>query len=156
MAEDRLSPIIATAVDKIMSVMGASGYFASFDSVEPKSAPAAAGMHGATWIENLAPIPQRSGLPVTSCRVEMMCRIYRGMLTEPQSTIDTELAAAASYLLAQFTGDFGIAGAWIDLLGAHGDPLAAQAGYVDLDETIFRIMDITVPFIADDVFDQGE
>lgn len=156
MAEDRLGPIIETAVDRLLSTAKASGYFdAGADTVEPKSAPGP-GLYWATWIEDIKPIPERSGLPVTSARIPMICRIYRNMITEPQSTIDTELARASSYMLAQLTGDFGIDGAYIDLLGSYGDPLGTDFGYVELDKSMFRITDTIVPFIADDVFDQGE
>ena len=156
MATDRLGIIIETAVDRLVSVAKASGVFsAGVDSVEPKSA-APAGLYLATWITDIRPIAEHSGLAVTSARVSMICRIYRNMITEPQSTIDTEIARAASYLLAELTGDFGIDGAYIDLLGAHGDPLESLFGYVELDRSMFRIADITVPFIASDVFDQED
>ncbi len=154
MATDLLGPIIETAVDRLVSAAKASGYFdAGADSAEPKSAPPA-GLYFATWVENIDPRPERSGLAVTSCRVEMIARCYLGMLTDPQSTIDVRLGKAAAYMLAELTGDFGIDGAYIDLLGAHGDALGAQYGYVELDRSMFRIVDITVPFIADDVFNQ--
>ncbi len=154
MATDLLGPIIETAVDRLVSVAAASGHFdAGADSVEPKSAPPP-GLYFATWIESVDPIQLRSGLDVTSCRVEMIARCYLGMLTDPQGTIDTRLGKATSYLLAELTGDFGIDGAYIDLLGAYGDPLGAAFGYVALDKSLFRIADITVPFIADNVFNQ--
>lgn len=154
MATDRLGPIIETAVNTLVSSALRSGYFdAGVESVEPKSAPGN-GLYFATWIEQIQPIALRSGLNVTSAKVEMMCRIYRPMLSDPQGRIDTELAQASSYMLAQLTGDFGIDGAYIDLLGAYGDPLGTQFGYVEMDRSMFRIADTVVPFIADNVFDQ--
>lgn len=154
MAEDRLAPIIETAVNKLVSTALQSGLFsAGVDSFEPKSAPPN-GLYFATWIEDIQPIPLRSGLNVTSARVEMMCRVYRSMLADPQGRIDIELGQGSSYMLNQLTGDFGIDAAYIDLLGAYGDPLGTQFGYIQLDQSMFRIADTTVPFIADDVFDQ--
>ena len=156
MATDRLGPIIETAVDKLTSAASASGYFDLVLSHEPKSAPRD-GLTFATWITDIRPIAEQSGLAVTSARVEMMCRVYRNMTGEPQDRIDTELAKASSYMLAELTGDLGIDGAYLDLLGAHGDPLQTLFGYItDLDKTAFRIAETFAPFICPDVFDQAD
>lgn len=154
-ATDRLGPIIAEAVNKLLTLASASGYFDRCQASEPKSNPGA-GLTFATWIDDIRPIALRSGLAVTSARVPMTCRIYLSVLTEPADNIDTQLATTSSYLLSELTGDFGLTGAYIDLLGAHGDPLGTDLGYVELDESVFRIADTNVPFIADDVFDQAE
>lgn len=153
---DRLGPIIETAVNQLVTVAAESGWFpGGVTSFEPKSAPSVAELSFATWIESINPIPPRSGLAVTTARVEMICRVYKGMLTDPQDRIDTDLAQASSFMLNALTGDFEVSGAYLDLLGAYGEPLGTQFGYVDLDRTMFRIADTTAPFIADDVFDQG-
>lgn len=155
MADDRLGPILAEAFDKLVSTAQRSGYFVSSISYEPKSAPTG-GLTFACWLGSIQPVPPRSGLPATSARAEILCRIYSNMLAEPQDKIDIDLSRAASHLLAELTGDLGIDGAYIDLLGAYGDPLGAETGYVSLDQTMFRIADIPVPFIADDVYNQAE
>lgn len=155
MATDRLGPILEEAFDKLVSVAAASGYFARTMSYEPKSAPTD-GLTFACWLGQIQPIAPRSGLAVTSARAEIVCRIYSNMLAEPQDQIDIDLAKAGSYMLSELSGDFGIAGAYIDLLGAHGDPLQLGTGYVDLDKVMFRVADFPTPFIADDVYDQAE
>lgn len=155
MADDKLGPILTEVFDKLVSTAKRSGYFTNALSHEPKSAPTD-GLTFACWLGQIQPIPEQSGLDVTSARAEVLCRIYSNMLAEPQDKIDPDLALAGSYMLAELTGDFGIDGAYIDLLGAHGDPLQLQTGYVDLDRTMFRIADITTPFIADDVYDQED
>lgn len=153
MATDRLGPIIETALNQLVSVAAQSGHFTATQSHEPKSAPAS-GLLFACWLAPIKPIPQRSGLPVTSARLSIMTRIYGNMLADPQDRIDIDLGRAASYMLAQLTGDFEVTGAYIDLLGAYGIDLSVEPGYVTLDKTLFRVMDMLVPFIADDVFDQ--
>lgn len=153
MADDRLGPIIATAVDRITSTAAASGYFDTVISHEPKSAPTGE-LTFSTWIGEIQPVPAMSGLDVTSCRVPMYGRIWRNMLAEPQDEIDTQIAKATSYMLAQLTGDLDIDGAYIDLQGAHGAPLGAPLGYIEADRTMFRVADILIPFICPDVFDQ--
>ena len=152
MATDRLGPIIETALNQLTSLAAQSGYFTSVQSHEPKSAPD--GLLFACWLAPITPIPLRSGLPVTSARLSIMTRMYTSMLADPQDQIDIDLGRASSYMLAQLTGDFEVTGAWIDLLGAHGVSLSADPGYVTLDKTMFRVIDMMVPFICDDVFDQ--
>jgi hypothetical protein len=153
-ATDRLAPIIRDGVNKLMSVAGVSGYFDRVQSYEPKSNPGP-GLTFATWINQILPVALESGLAVTSARLVMTCRIYLPMLTDPQDDIDTTIAVAASHMMAQLTGDFALDPAWIDLLGAHGEGLGVDLGYInDLDESSFRIGDILVPFICPDVFDQ--
>lgn len=156
MADDLLAPIIALAVDRLKSTAAASGYFDSVISHEPKSNPGP-GLTFATWITEIRPIALVSGLAATTARMPMMCRVYLPMLADPQDTIDTRVAVAGSYMLTQLTGGFVLDGtdAWIDLLGAHGDPCAMQLAYLsELDDAEFRIGDIVVPFICPDVFAQ--
>lgn len=153
MATDRLGPIIETAVDRIASTAAASGYYDVTLRHEPKSAPTGE-LTFSTWIADIRPIAEHSGLDATSARVLMMGRIWRNMLAQPQDDIDTRIGKAAAYMLAGFTGNFGIDGAYIDLLGAHGEPLQAPLGYIEADRTMFRVADIFIPFICPDVFDQ--
>lgn len=153
MATDRLGPIIETAVDRIASTASASGYYDAVLRHEPKSAPAAE-LTFSTWIGDIQPIAEQSGLDVTSCRLLMLGRVWMNMLSEPQDEIDTRLAKAASYMLAEMTGNLGIDGAYLDLLGAHGNPLGVTLAYIEADRTMFRVADITIPFICPDVFDQ--
>lgn len=153
MATDRLAPIIRTAIDRLASVAAASGYFGAVLRHEPKSAPRG-GLTFATWVGDIRPIPGQSGLDATTARLFIMCRVYSNMLAEPQDEIDTDLAVASSYLLTELTADFGVDGAYLDLLGAHGDPVQTLMGYVELDRSMFRIADTFAPFIAPDVFDQ--
>lgn len=156
MATDRLAPLIADAVDKLMALAMSSARFERCQSTEPKSTPGR-GLTFATWISQILPIAQASGLNVTSVRLQMMCRIYCAVDRDPIDKIDTDLAVGASAMLTGLTADFGlVAGAYIDLLGEHGDPLKADLGYVEFDESVYRIADVLVPVIAHDVWDQEE
>lgn len=153
MAEDRLGPVIDTAFNKLTTTAAASGYFDRVQAHEPKSS-TGTGMTFCCWLGNIRPIALQSGLAATSARTLIMCRIYLPMLTEPQDDIDVTIGKASSYMLAQLTGDFLEGTTWIDLLGAYGVLLEAQPGYVKLDSDTYRIVNIPVPFISPDVFDQ--
>lgn len=155
MATDRFGDVLEVVFNQLTTTASTSGYFNSSESVEPKSAPGA-GLTFACWLADIAPIPLRSGLPVTSARVAVMGRIYSSMTQEPQNRIDIDLGRAAGYMMTQLTGDFTVDGAWLDLMGAHGRGLAAAFGYLELGGKMFRVADITCPFIMDDVFDQED
>lgn len=155
MAENRLGPIIESAINKLVTMASASGYFDRTQAYEPKSNPGT-GLTFATWLANIKPIPLHSGLDATSARTMIMCRIYLPMLTDPQDTIDTRLGVAGAYVMTELSADFlgPDQSTSIDLLGAYGEALECGLGYVPLDNAHYRIVDIPVPFISPDVFDQ--
>jgi hypothetical protein len=95
-----------------------------------------------------------SGLASTSVRVELTARGYRNMLIEPQD--DTVLLGAMDALVAGLSGDFDLGGQLrnVDLLGAHGAPLAWTMGYVQQDNKLYRIADLTIPLIVNDLWGQ--
>ncbi len=128
-----------------------------FDRVgrhEPKNAPGS-GLTASIIGSSIGPGP--SGLATTSARVEFTVRIYSNMTQEPQDGIDVALLSATDVLLNAYSGDFqlGAAVMAVDLLGAYGEPLGAQSGYVTVDQTMFRIMDITLPMVIEDAWTQA-
>ncbi len=129
-----------------------------FDRVgrhEPKNAPGS-GLTVAIIGAAIGP-SEGSGLAATQARVEFTVRIYSNMTQEPQDGIDPELLSATDALLNAYSGDFqlGAAVMAVDLLGAYGAPLAAQSGYVTVDQTMFRVMDITLPMVIADAWTQA-
>lgn len=103
------------------------------------------------------PIPPVSGLAETSGRLTLNARIYSSMKQEPQDAIDPNIITAASTLMDAYSGDFTLGGdvLEIDLLGGYGQALSAQAGYVNQDNRLFRVMEIIIPVIVDNMFIQG-
>lgn len=122
---------------------------------EPKNAPGQ-GLTAAYWVAGIEPI-QNSGLNKTSVRVEIIGRIYTPMLQEPEDAIDVSMLNAVDVLLTAYSGDFTMGGTarQIDLLGQFGPALGARAGYVNADNRLLRIMDITIPIIVDDIWAQS-
>ncbi len=129
-----------------------------FDRVgrhEPKKAPGK-GLHAAFWVQAIGPV-RSSGLNSTTGRVELRVRLYVPMLTEPQDSIDPQIMAAVDALMTAYSGDFTLGGTVrsVDLLGAHGTPLSAVAGYLSQDQRLFRVMDIILPLIVNDLWSQA-
>lgn len=133
-----------------------SGYFDQFARHEPKH-PLGNGLLGAVWVQSVRPIALASGLAATSARVEFWLRIYQSMLMEPQDDIDPTVDAARDALMLAYSGDFQLGGLVrnVDLLGAHGDPLSAQAGYLTQGQQMMRVVTITIPCVVSDAWPQA-
>ena len=149
--EEWLDPIF----DAVVSDAQASGYFDKVNLHEPKRKPGTR-LTAAIWVQTIDPIALASGLDCTSARVVFSLRIYSNMLKEPQDMIDPQVTKATSNLMRRYHDDFDFGGAIrnVDLLGAFGVALSAQAGYLEIDNAMFRIMDIRIPCIVNDVWPQ--
>lgn len=147
--------------DAIESHALASGEFDSVDTAEPKSAPGT-GITCGIWMQAIGPAPDASGLAAVTSRVEFTITLYSAFITEPVDLIDPNLLHATIALMEDYAGDFrlsiisSVSIQSIDLLGAHGTPLQAQAGYVDIDGKMFRVMVITLPVIINDLWTETE
>lgn len=132
------------------------GIFGRVNKHEVKNMPPA-GLNLEIWCDNITPIAARSGLAATSVLLVFKNRIGIGMLTEPQDRIDPAVIAAVDVLLSAYSGDFdfGQTISNVDLLGAHGVPLGAQAGYLNRSGAMYRVMDVFVPLVVNDAFTQS-
>lgn len=134
----------------------ASGYFEAVNGHEPKSAPQN-GLTCAIWVEQIGPARGASGLNSTSARLALFVRLYTPMLTQPEDAIDPDLMTALDALMAAYSGDFTLGGLVrdVDLLGRHGDPLSARAGYLTTSGAEYRVMTITLPLVVNDLWSQA-
>lgn len=134
----------------------ATGFFKRVNTHEPKNAPDT-GLSAALFVSSVGPDPTASGLAATSAVVVYTLRLYLGMLNEPQDDIDLSVVVALDQIFTDLSSDFDLGGNArnIDLLGATGTGgLNATAGYVTVDTTMYRVMDITVPIVHNDVWTQ--
>lgn len=141
--------------DAVVSDAQRSGYFDKVNQHEPKRAPGT-GMTAAVWVQSIAPVPLISGLATTSGLIVFTLRMYQNMFKDPPDMIDPGMMKAVSNLIRRYHDDFDFAGAIrnVDLLGAYGPSLSAQAGYLEIDKKEFRIMDLTIPCLVDDIWPQ--
>lgn len=133
----------------------ALGVFDAVNRVEPKSAPRN-GVTCAIWAQSLGPARGRSGLASSAGSAVFTLRIYTNMIQQPEDMIDPNILSAADAVLTALSGDFSLGGnvLAIDLLGSVGPALGATAGYINIDGKMFRVMDITIPIIVSDVWEQ--
>lgn len=154
------SAAVQQTFDLVQSKILATGYFAMVNTSEPKSSPVDP-LTAAVWIDRIAPV-RSSGLASTSALLLIMCRIYTDMLQEPQDAIDPRVMQATNQVLSDFSGDFELIDPQtsaatvreIDLLGAYGPGLSAQAGYISISGVMYRVMTITLPIIVNDCWTQ--
>lgn len=147
---------IATILNRVQDHALASGWFTNVNGEEPKSPPDTSGLTAAVWVQDIGPARGGSGLASTSIRLGLMVRLYAGLFTEPGDAIDPRLVQALDALMRSYSGDFDLDGTVreVDLLGQYGDPLSARAGYMVQGGTEYRVMDITLPVIVNDLWDQ--
>ena len=140
-------------VDAVASYAGTTGEFDAVNTHEPKAKPSN-GVTCSIWIAELAPIASASGLNSVTGLVTMTMRIQRPFLSQPADQIDPLILQACASLMGVFAGGFtmGETVRDVDLLGAHSQGLHAKAGYVNQDNTVFRIMDVTLPLVVNDLF----
>lgn len=142
--------------DALQSHALASGWFDAVNGAEPKSPPSR-GLTCAVWPQHLRPAAGASGLSSTSVRLGFTVRLYMGITNEPGDAIDPYMLDACDDLMTAYSGDFTLGGLvkQIDLLGTYGDPLGLEAGYTRVESgTEYRVIDITVPLIVNDLWDQ--
>ena len=150
-SESWIDPIF----DAVVSDAQMSGYFDKVNQHEPKRAPNT-GVTCAIWVQSMEPIALISGLASTSGRIVFTLRMYSNMLKEPADAIDPNMMRAMSNLMRRYHDDFDFAGAIrnVDLLGAHGIALSAVSGYLEVDKKEFRIVDLTIPCLINDIWPQ--
>lgn len=144
---------ILTALE---SHAAATGRFERVNRHEPKSSPGT-GVTASIWAQQIRPYPPGSGLAATTGVVVFTMRLYTSMTAEPADMIDPEILAAVDVLMGAYSDDFTLGGRVrnVDLLGAAGTPLGAQAGYINIDRTLYRVMDLTIPVIVNDLWTQA-
>lgn len=141
--------------DAVVSEYQRSGYFDKVNSHEPRRKPSK-GLTAAVWLQSVRPLPQRSGVDSTSGILTFTGRSYMNMFKEPNDMIDVWMMRANAHLMRLMHDDFDFGGVIsnVDLLGAFGTPLSLLSGYLDQDATKYRIMDLTIPCVVNDIWPQ--
>lgn len=147
---------VRTLYSQIVSHCATLGLFDRIATHEPKNAPGN-GLNASVWVQEIIPLPRAGGLSATTGKVTFNIRIQTNMLKEPQDDIDREMLSAATVLLNEYSGNFTLGGSVrnVDLLGSFGTPLSAQAGYIQQDNRMYRVMVVTLPIVINDLWTQN-
>lgn len=132
------------------------GHFETVNLFQSRT-PIGQGLRASVWFQSIRPTSRRSGLASVSAQLIYQFRIYQHMMLEPYDMIDPLVITATAELMEAYSGDFDLGGtvANIDIFGAHGQPLDAIAGYLEIDGGLNRIMDIDIPLILNDVWTEA-
>jgi hypothetical protein len=146
---------IQNIIDNVASHAMSTGYIDTLVGYLSKQSPTN-GITAAIYVESITPI-KSSGLSNTSIRLELEMQIYSSTYQEPYDTIDSGLVLATDAVFTNFIGDFDLGGEsrHIDIFGAHGRGLYVRSGYFNLDGKEFRVFQIMIPIIVDDVWAQA-
>ncbi len=146
---------IGTILDKLVSHAMATGMFETVNEFKVDE-PAGQGITCGIWSDDIRPI-RSSGLASTSCRITFKVRLFSNTEAAPESYLERAMVDAASVLLTAYSGDFELGGnvRAVDLLGMEGVPLSADAHYMNLSGVIYRVMDLTIPILINDAWDQA-
>jgi hypothetical protein len=134
------------------------GAFARVNGHEPKSAPGVQ-ISFSLWLASIRPVAT-SGLNSVSGVVTFTGRVYKASTGANQTeldAIDPAILTATGQLMAAYSGGFTLGGTVraVDLLGAAGTPMAATAVYVEQDGKQFRVMELTIPVVINDLWQES-
>lgn len=113
-------------------------------------------------------IKRVSSLGTAGMRLDIICRLYMDAKKEVSwdggkpslDNIDKVLLEHLEIIIrdCHASVSFGIedSGLWVDADGADSEGLGALIGYLDQDNTKFRIAEVYIPFIITDYFEQGK
>jgi len=142
---------ISSTLHAVKTYVQDLGLFQSVQIGEPKGA-LPQGFHAACFMTSVGVTSIYVGGDTRESHVVML-RIYKDMLSEqsePQINLETEIAVVVSKLMANLLGDTDLESSImsIDAAGMDGTSMAAAYGYIELGGVIYRICDITIPFIV--------
>lgn len=145
---------IQSILDNVASHVLSTGHVDAVLGYVSKQSPAN-GITAAIYVERINPI-KSSGLNNTSIRLELEMQIYSSTYQEPYDGIDANLTLAVDAVFTNFIGDLdlGSGARHIDVFGAYGKGLEVRSGYMNLDGKEYRVFQIVIPIVVDDVWSQ--
>jgi hypothetical protein len=147
-------------IDAVASRAATTGEFETpIAAHEPKSKPGN-GMTCSFWADEIKPLADASGLAFVTGLVTIAMRPQTPFLQEPPDQIDPLIMRAVGALMTSFAGNFQLGLAVpgvrnVDLLGAHSAGLSARAGYVNQGGTMYRVVDVLLPVVVNDLFQES-
>lgn len=140
--------------DAVVSHAQALGVLDTVNTHKPDNAPGH-GVHAAVFVDRVRPVTT-SGLSSTSVLVSLTVLLLAHAGTEPADDVDAVLLDALDPLWTAYHGDFTLGGLvrQVDIFGAHGIALEAPFGWIDIGDTTYRAIQVTLPLVVNDTWDQ--
>jgi hypothetical protein len=146
---------VTTTLDALTSHAAQLGLFEQVLAHEPKSAPPSTTY--VVFVDQIVPFKERSGLDTVSAVVLYMGRVYLDFIQQPEDRIDTDMLMALDALMTAYIGDLdlGDQDVELDVLGQYTTGVISKAGYIKHDNTLYRVVDISLPVIVNDVWTEA-
>lgn len=114
------------------------------------------GLTAEVWFQRLSPIGEQSGLATVTVRLEYTVRIRSALPRGNSDQIDPQVLAAVDDLMNRYCNNFTLKGVVkeVDIFGANGEGLESNSGYIKIDDVDYRVVDITLPLIINDVWEE--
>lgn len=142
---------------KLTSHAKSLGIFERVEFREPVNKPAS-GVALALWVNDYRPPPAGSGVAETSMVLDVRATVYCPLGTGKRSAAEVEALVlyAVHRVIKVLSNDFELEGMVrsIDLLGMTGEAMHADFGHLQYEDTWYRIGEITVPLIINDIYEQ--
>lgn len=147
----------ALATRRLLDHAKRSGLFNVARISEPKSKPGQ-GLTFALWAQNIGAAPQGSGLAATAGQLHLSARIYASMVSKDDEAFELAMIDACDAYMARITADYTLGGSCrnIDLLSEMGEPCRWTFGYLNVDGSMYRIADLELYVIFNDLWPQSE
>lgn len=123
------------------------GVFQAAETADPRNAPGNR-LFCSITLGPIRPVTS-SGLASVSGQVTLLVRVWSSELQKPYESVDPEVLAVVCALMGQFAGGFTLGGTVrdVDLFS-----MTAQPAYVDFEGKPFRVVEISVGIVINDMF----
>ena len=137
--------------DDVSSLFQALGLFQAVDTHEPENAPGNR-IYCSVTLGPLKAEAAVSGLAAASGSVTLMIRIWSAAMQRPLDKVDPEALAAAAALMGALAGSFSLDGSVrnVDIFS-----LTATPAWADFQGKQFRVIELPVPIIINDMFEEA-
>lgn len=114
------------------------------------------GLTAEVWFQRLTPAPSQSGLAAVTVRLEYTIRVRAALPRGNSDQIDPQVLEAVDDLMERYCTDFTLEGVVkeVDIFGSSGEGLESNSGYIKIDDVDYRVVDITLPLIINDVWEE--
>jgi|VirMetMinimDraft_7_1064189.scaffolds.fasta_scaffold242399_2 hypothetical protein len=142
--------------DTVESHLLATGLFASVNGHQPLAAPSGP-VTASVWAGPIDTIRAASSLSTVKLRLVLYVTLYVP-LTDPLDEVEVLVVDDSVAVMELVCGDFELGGAaeMVDLLGAYGQHVGSQLGYVRIGDGDYRTSTVTIPVILAEASDVTE
>ncbi len=134
----------------VQSIAQQLGLFQAVDKHEPENAPGTR-LYCSIVLGPMRAVAAASGLASVSGEITLIIRVWSWAMQRPLDDVDPEVLAAMAALINGLAGEFTLGGTVrnVDLFS-----LTASPAWAEFDGKQFRVMELPVPIVINDMFSE--